>query len=98
MVTTVHALELKIPPLALALAFGLAMWLTSTQIPQLAFTIPAQQVVARPLAGLGASMALLAALNVRRAGTTMYPTGPQATRALVEGNYERYRQTVRRWL
>ena len=79
-----NALELKIPPLALALIFALAMWLASTRIPQLAFTMPGQQLVAMLLAGLGAGMVLLAALNFRRAGTTMNPTRPQASRTVVD--------------
>jgi protein-S-isoprenylcysteine O-methyltransferase Ste14 len=76
-------LELKIPPLALALAFALVMWLASTRIPELTFVVPGQQVVAMLLAGLGAGMVLLAAVKFRRAGTTMNPTRPQAARTVV---------------
>lgn len=154
---TMHAFELKIPPLALALACALAMWLASTQMPLLAFTIPGQQFIAISLTGLGIGIVLLAGLHFRNAGTTVNPTTPQATTAVVAsgvyrlsrnpmylgfllvlagwavflshalpflflpgfviymnrfqivpeermlaakfgGDYERYRQTVRRWL
>lgn len=83
MSASMNALELKIPPLALALACALAMWLASTQMPQLAFTIPAQQFIAFALASLGIGIVLLAGLHFRRAGTTVNPTRPQATTAVV---------------
>ena len=41
------------------------------------------------LAGLGAGMVLLAALNFRRAGTTLNPTRPQAARTVVDGGIYR---------
>lgn len=77
------ALELKIPPLALTLGFALAMWLASTQNPQLAFTIPAQQFIAIALAGPGAGIVLVAWLGFRLAGTTVNPTRPHSTTRVV---------------
>ena len=79
MPTTMNALELKVPPLALACAFALAMWLATTQAPTLAFELPAHGIIAALIAGLGACLGLVAGLGFRRAGTTVTPTKPQAT-------------------
>ncbi len=83
MSASMNALELKLPPLALALAFALAMWLAATQVPQLAFTMPGQSAIAIALAGLGTAIVLAAGLHFRRAGTTVNPTTPQATSTVV---------------
>jgi hypothetical protein len=35
-----NALELKVFPVVVAVAFGAAMWFASAQLPSLAFTLP----------------------------------------------------------
>lgn len=79
-----NALELKVPPLALAFAFALAMWLAAAQAPTLAFELPAHRVAAALVASLGAALVLVAGLGFRRAGTTVNPTKPQATTSVVD--------------
>ena len=84
-----NALELKVPPLALALAFALAMWLAATQVPALALELPAHGVIAALIAGLGAGLVLVAGMVFRRAGTTVNPTKPQATTSVVDSGVYR---------
>lgn len=79
-----NALELKVSPLALAVAFALAMWLAAAQAPTLAFELPAHRVAAALVASLGAALVLVAGLGFRRAGTTVNPTKPQATTSVVD--------------
>ena len=79
-----NALELKVPPLALAVAFALAMWLAAAQAPVLAFELPAHRVIAALVASLGVALVLVAGLGFRRAGTTVNPTKPQATTSVVD--------------
>jgi hypothetical protein len=58
--TAMNALELKVPPLALALAFALAMWLAATQgFLNWPLNFP-RTGHRRPLAGLGAGLVLVA--------------------------------------
>ena len=84
-----NALELKVPPLALAFAFALAMWLATTQVPALAFELPAHEIIAALVASLGAALVLVAGLGFRRAGTTVNPTKPQATTSVVDSGVYR---------
>lgn len=83
MAAAMNALELKVPPLALAFACALAMWLLATQASAMAIELPAQGVVAALVASLGAGLVLVAGLRFRRAGTTVNPTRPQTTTAIV---------------
>lgn len=84
-----NALELKVPPLALVLAFALLMWLAATQVPVLAFELPARRTIAVIAAGLGAGLVLIAGLGFRRAETTMNPTKPQSTTSVVDSGVYR---------
>ena len=84
-----NALELKVSPLALAVAFALAMWLAAAQAPVLAFELPAHRVIAALVASLGAALVLVAGLGFRRAGTTVNPTKPQATTSVVDSGVYR---------
>ncbi len=89
MTAAMNALELKVPPLALAFAFALAMWLAVTQAPALAVELPAHRLIAALVAGLGAGLVLVAGLGFRRAGTTVNPTRPQATTSVVDSGVYR---------
>ena len=84
-----NALELKVPPLALVLAFAFMMWLAMAQAPALAFELPARRSIAAFVAGLGAALVLAAGLDFRRAGTTVNPTKPQATTSVVDSGVYR---------
>ena len=89
MTSAMNTLELKVPPLALALAFALAMWLAATQVPTLAVELPAHGLIAALISGLGAGLVLVAGIRFRRAGTTVNPTRPQATTSVVDSGVYR---------
>jgi protein-S-isoprenylcysteine O-methyltransferase Ste14 len=82
-------LELKIPPLILAGVFAAVMWLLARALPALAFNFPGQAVIAIVLAAGGAMFVLAGVLQFRRAGTTVDPRTPQATRQVVTGGVYR---------
>lgn len=78
-----NALELKVPPLAVALVFAVAMWCVAGTAPALAIALPWQPLPAALLAGSGVIFVLAGGYAFRRAGTTVNPTRPQATTAIV---------------
>jgi protein-S-isoprenylcysteine O-methyltransferase Ste14 len=82
-------LELKVPPLALALLVALAMWLVSLATPSFSWQLPYQQVTAIVLVLAGFVAALLGVIAFRQAGTTVNPTTPQSTSSLVSGGIYR---------
>lgn len=77
------ALELKIPPPLVALLIGTAMWLVSTAAPSFSLVLPFAPVLALGLGAIGALAAVLGVLSFHRAGTTIDPTKPQKSTALV---------------
>ena len=85
-----NSLELKIPPLVLVLVAGAAMWFIARAVPALAWDFPFRDIVAAVLALAGAAVAVLGVLSFRRAGTTVNPTRPQSTSALVSTGIYRY--------
>jgi protein-S-isoprenylcysteine O-methyltransferase Ste14 len=88
--TSMNALELKIPPLALLLLAGVAMGLVSAVAPSLAWELPYRRAIALALAVSGVAVAVWAVVSFRRAGTTINPTTPQATSALVRAGIYRF--------
>lgn len=78
-----HTLELKIPPVALALFIAFAMWGVSlvTGPIELPFFVRALAAVVFVAAGMGISIA--GVVSFRRARTTVNPTTPDSTSALV---------------
>lgn len=85
-----NALELKIPPVALALLVGAAMWSVAVWVPGLAGPLPRLPAVALLLVLAGAFVALLGVASFRRAKTTVNPTTPGAASALVDSGIYRY--------
>jgi protein-S-isoprenylcysteine O-methyltransferase Ste14 len=79
----VDALELKVPPLALALVLAVAMWLAATQLPLLAIVVPWRHGIAITLAGAGFLFVIAGAYAFRKAETTINPTKPATASALV---------------
>jgi protein-S-isoprenylcysteine O-methyltransferase Ste14 len=77
------ALELKIPPVALVLLAGAAMWLLSSLTPSLTLPVPYRHVAAIAFALAGMIVALLGLIAFRRARTTVNPTTPHAASTLV---------------
>jgi len=75
----------KIPPPAVALLFGLLMWLASTMVASVEIPFGARVVVAVVVASLGLTFGCAAMLSFVRARTTMNPTKPSTTSSLVTG-------------
>jgi protein-S-isoprenylcysteine O-methyltransferase Ste14 len=79
----IKALELKIPPPIIALLAAFAMWLISRSTPLLEVPRNIGMLAAGTLAAIGVGFALSGVLLFRRAHTTIHPTKPQETAALV---------------
>lgn len=84
------ALELRIPPVALVLLAGAAMWLLAAGAPSYVLHIPCKQAIALALVIVGALVAVLGVAAFRRAKTTVNPTKPQAVSFLVSTGIYRF--------
>jgi protein-S-isoprenylcysteine O-methyltransferase Ste14 len=84
------SLEVKIPPPAVALLFGLLMWLASSMVAPVEVSFGARVGVAVVLASIGLGFGGAAMLSFVRARTTMNPTRPGATSSLVTGGVFRF--------
>lgn len=84
------ALDLKIPPVAVALLTGAAIWLAASALPSLDFSLPNKDVVAIALAVVGGVVAVLGVVSFRRAQTTVNPLRPQAASSLVTTGIYRF--------
>lgn len=90
-----NALELRIPPLLLLLVIGALMWLAAMLFPVLAVSVPWRMLIAFVLVFAGGSIALAGVLAFRRAHTTVNPTTPEASSAVVaSGIYRRTRNPM----
>ncbi len=78
-----QALELRVPPVAVWLLFGMLMWFISGYEPSLAFELPWRNVIAMLFYGAGSAIALAGVLEFLRAKTTVNPVAPEATTAMV---------------
>ena len=77
------SLELRIPPVALALAVAGCMWLVAKLLRSFGVEVPWRVVLAISLAGAGAIVAMAGVVAFRKARTTVNPTTPGATSAIV---------------
>ena len=84
------SLEVKVPPPAVALLFGLLMWLASSVIAPVEVPFGTRVGVALVLACVGLTFGCAAMLSFVRAKTTMNPTKPSATSSLVTGDVFRF--------
>jgi protein-S-isoprenylcysteine O-methyltransferase Ste14 len=84
-----RALELKVPPLAVAALAALVMLLAARIVPALQAAIPARPAFAGFFAVAGVLINLAGVVEFRRAGTTLNPTRPEATSAMVSGGVYR---------
>jgi len=90
-----HLLELKFPPVVVVLLTATLMWLVSRAVPELAFGIPARDLLAVSLAVVGVGASILGIASFRRARTTVNPMKPDASSALVRsGIYSRTRNPM----
>jgi len=78
-----QALELKIPPVIVGIAFATAIWLVSLVFPSTNYYIPASQTLALFLVFAGAVVALSGVVSFTRARTTVNPMEPEAATSLV---------------
>ena len=83
-------LELKIPPPAVAILIGAAMWLGSPYGPRLELPLIVRSIAAVAIALAGGATALAGDLAFRRAKTTINPFRPQNTSSLVTSGIYRF--------
>ncbi len=84
------SLKVKVPPPAVALLFGLLMWLASSMVAPVAVPFAARVGVAVALASVGLTLGVTAMLSFLREKTTMNPTKPGAASSLVTGGVFRF--------
>jgi protein-S-isoprenylcysteine O-methyltransferase Ste14 len=89
MVPEKHTLELKVPPVALALLVSVGMWGVTLVVPLTAFAYPYGIFFAVIFSLAGAGISLAGVVAFRRARTTVNPTNPKATSALVDSGIYR---------
>ena len=80
-----HWLELKIPPPAVALIFGVLMWLASKTVTLVELPLFVRVSVAVVIACAGLVLGVGGMRSFVRAKTTMNPVKPSATSSLVTG-------------
>ena len=76
-------LELRIPPVAVLIICGVAMWLLAKASASLTVVFPGRHIGAALLAALGLAVTLAGVVAFRRARTTVNPTTPEATSSIV---------------
>lgn len=82
-------LELKLPPPLVTLFAAALGWLLSAILPQFDVAVSASAIIAGLLGLAGVITAGLGVASFRRAGTTLEPTRPEASAALVTGGIYR---------
>lgn len=83
-------LELKVPPVALAVIAAVLMWCARSAAPDFAFPFPSNGMFPVVLAFLGALVCLGGVVAFRRAKTTVNPMKPDTTSSLVVSGIYRY--------
>ena len=76
-------LELKIPPVVVALITGACMWLAARAVPGIEVSFPGHDIVSGMVALSGGCMALLGVVAFSRADTTINPMKPGSSTSLV---------------
>lgn len=84
------ALELRIPPVAVALCAAGGMWLAALALPGAAFAFPWRAQVGVAFTVFGIVIALAGVAAFRKARTTVNPTTPQASSAVVKSGVYRW--------
>lgn len=85
-----RALELKVPPVAVWLICGGIMWLIRRVLAGAAYALPGAAIVAAGIAIGGFCIAIAGVLAFRRHGTTVDPTDPRKTTAVVRSGIYRF--------
>ena len=93
--TTMQFLELRVPPLVVALFMAGLGWITAWMSPRFDFIIPYQRVAVLTVVASGICVALLGASSFRRARTTLNPLKPrESSRLVTSGIYRRTRNPM----
>jgi protein-S-isoprenylcysteine O-methyltransferase Ste14 len=85
-----HRLEITVPPVAVAVLIAIAMWCVSSFGPSLALPVLVRLSITGALVAAGAGICVAAVVSFRRANTTVNPTRPEATSALVTSGIYRF--------
>ncbi|MFK7966428.1 MAG: isoprenylcysteine carboxylmethyltransferase family protein [Burkholderiaceae bacterium] len=88
-------LELKVPPVVLAIGIAALMWIGSKVLPDFQFSIAGSGFIAIGIAVIGSVIALLGVMAFRSADTTVDPRAPdQSSSLVVHGIYQRTRNPM----
>ena len=77
--------ELKVPPVALVVVFGVVMWAASIVFPAASFPLPGTLIIAFVFAFVGGGIAVAGVSAFRRHETTVNPMKPETTATVVTG-------------
>lgn len=80
-----NTLELKVPPVALAIGIAASMWAVCVAFPAFRLAIAGSHWIAIGVAFIGAVIALLGVMAFRSVGTTVDPRVPDQSSSLVVG-------------
>lgn len=83
-------LELRIPPVAVLIIAGMAMWLLARASASMTVLVPARHIIAALLAALGIGVTLAGVVAFKRARTTVNPMTPEATSSIVRTGIYRW--------
>ncbi|MBC8027843.1 MAG: isoprenylcysteine carboxylmethyltransferase family protein [Steroidobacteraceae bacterium] len=83
-------LELRVPPVAVALLVGIAMFGARALSPNLTFAYPGKVILAAILTVAGVGFALAGVAEFRRAQTTVNPTDPGKSNTVVTSGIYRF--------
>jgi protein-S-isoprenylcysteine O-methyltransferase Ste14 len=84
------SLELKVPPLALAMGFGLLMWAIDRWLPQQSSRSTIRTAIALAIFAIAMAILVAAIVNFREARTTVDPMHPEAASSVVTTGIYRF--------
>lgn len=83
-------LELKIPPVAVFILFGIAMWIAASGLHPVTVSVPGATAAAGLLGAIGIGIGITAVLAFTRRGTTVHPNHPEKASEIVSSGIFRY--------
>ena len=88
-------LELRVPPVAVTIIFGVSMWITATNIPAFAFDLPGRTVLSLIFVLIGTAAGISGMVEFHRARTTINPLKPtEASTMVTSGIYRMSRNPM----
>lgn len=87
---TLRFLELRVPPVAVVIAFTFALWAAARWLPGATVAIPGHRYIAFALFAAGLGIAAAGVLAFRRHGTTLNPMTPAEAATVVDSGVFRY--------